>query len=49
MSKVICRSEVPIERVKGPVRKAYLPAEATLWYSASTGLSPNTTRFRKLF
>lgn len=28
MSKVVYRSEVRIERVKGPVRKAYLPAEA---------------------
>ncbi len=29
MSQVVYRSEVRIERVKGPVRKAYLPAEAT--------------------
>ena len=29
MSEVVYRSEVRIERVKGPVRKAYLPAEAT--------------------
>ncbi len=29
MSLVVYRSEVRIERVKGPVRKAYLPAEAT--------------------
>lgn len=28
MSQVVYRSEVRIERVKGPVRKAYLPAEA---------------------
>jgi hypothetical protein len=28
MSEVVCRSEVRIERVKGPVRKAYLPAES---------------------
>ena len=28
MSDVVYRSEVRIERVKGPVRKAYLPAEA---------------------
>jgi hypothetical protein len=28
MSEVVYRSEVRIERVKGPVRKAYLPAEA---------------------
>jgi hypothetical protein len=27
MSEVVYRSEVRIERVKGPVRKAYLPAE----------------------
>jgi hypothetical protein len=27
MSEVAYRSEVRIERVKGPVRKAYLPAE----------------------
>jgi hypothetical protein len=27
MSDVVYRSEVRIERVKGPVRKAYLPAE----------------------
>jgi len=27
MSQVVYRSEVRIERVKGPVRKAYLPAE----------------------
>jgi hypothetical protein len=29
MSQVVYRSEVRIERVKGPVRKAYLPAEVT--------------------
>ena len=29
MSQVVYRSEVRIERVKGPLRKAYLPAEAT--------------------
>jgi hypothetical protein len=28
MSQVVYRSEVRIERVKGPVRKAYLPAES---------------------
>lgn len=28
MSDVVYRSKVRIERVKGPVRKAYLPAEA---------------------
>ncbi len=28
MSDVVYRSEVRIERVKGPVRKAYLPAES---------------------
>jgi len=28
MSEVVYRSEVRIERIKGPVRKAYLPAEA---------------------
>ena len=28
MSEVVYRSEVRIERVTGPVRKAYLPAEA---------------------
>lgn len=27
MSEVVYRSEIRIERVKGPVRKAYLPAE----------------------
>ena len=27
MPEVVYRSEVRIERVKGPVRKAYLPAE----------------------
>ena len=27
MSEVVYRSNVRIERVKGPVRKAYLPAE----------------------
>ncbi len=27
MSEVVYRSEVRIEQVKGPVRKAYLPAE----------------------
>src|SRR5439155_12052599 len=27
MSDVVYRSEVRIERVKGPIRKAYLPAE----------------------
>jgi len=27
MSNVVYRSEVRIERVKGPIRKAYLPAE----------------------
>jgi hypothetical protein len=27
MSDVVYRSEVRIERVRGPVRKAYLPAE----------------------
>ena len=27
MSDVVYRSEVRIERVKGPVRRAYLPAE----------------------
>jgi hypothetical protein len=27
MSEVVYRSEVRIERVNGPVRKAYLPAE----------------------
>ena len=30
MSEVVYRSEVRIERVKGPVRKAYLPAEPEL-------------------
>jgi len=29
MSGVVYRSEVRIERMKGPVRRAYLPAEAT--------------------
>jgi hypothetical protein len=29
MSQVVYRSVVRIERVRGPVRKAYLPAEAT--------------------
>jgi hypothetical protein len=28
MSDVVYRSEVRIERVKGPVRRAYLPAES---------------------
>ena len=28
MSEVVYRSEVRIERVRGPVRRAYLPAEA---------------------
>ena len=28
MSEVVYRCEVRIERVKGPVRKAYLPAES---------------------
>jgi hypothetical protein len=28
MSEVVYRSDVRIERVKGPVRKAYLPAES---------------------
>lgn len=28
MSDVIYRSEIRIERLKGPVRKAYLPAES---------------------
>ena len=28
MSEVVYRAEVRIERVKGPVRKAYLPAES---------------------
>ena len=28
MSKVAYRSEVRIERIKGPIRKAYLPAES---------------------
>jgi hypothetical protein len=28
MSEVVYRSEVRIERLKGPVRKAYLPAES---------------------
>ena len=28
MSQVVYRSTVRIERVKGPVRKAYLPAES---------------------
>ncbi len=28
MSEVVYRSEVRIERVKGPIRKAYLPAES---------------------
>ena len=28
MSEIVYRSEVRIERVKGPVRRAYLPAEA---------------------
>jgi hypothetical protein len=27
MSDVVYRSEVRVERVKGPIRKAYLPAE----------------------
>jgi hypothetical protein len=27
MSEVVYRSQVRIERVKGPIRKAYLPAE----------------------
>jgi len=29
MSGVVYRSEVRIERIKGPVRRAYVPAEAT--------------------
>ena len=29
MSEVVYRSHVRIERVKGPVRRAYLPAEAS--------------------
>ena len=29
MSDVVYRSRVRIERVKGPIRKAYLPAEKT--------------------
>jgi hypothetical protein len=29
MSQVVYRSEVRIERIKGPVRRAWLPAEAT--------------------
>jgi len=29
MSDVVYRSQVRIERVKGPVRRAYLPAEPT--------------------
>ena len=28
MSEVVYRSQVRIERVKGPIRRAYLPAEA---------------------
>ena len=28
MSAVVYRSEVRIERVKGPIRRAYLPAES---------------------
>jgi hypothetical protein len=28
MSEVVYRSEVQIERVKGPLRRAYLPAES---------------------
>jgi hypothetical protein len=28
MSEVVYRSEVRIERIKGPVRRAHLPAEA---------------------
>ncbi len=28
MSEVVYRSQVRVERVKGPVRRAYLPAEA---------------------
>ncbi|MEK7408206.1 MAG: hypothetical protein AAB225_24310 [Acidobacteriota bacterium] len=28
MSTVVYRSEVRIERIKGPVRRAYLPAES---------------------
>jgi hypothetical protein len=28
MSEVVYRSEVRIERVKGPVRRAYLPSES---------------------
>ena len=28
MSEVVYRSEVRIERLKGPVRRAYLPAES---------------------
>jgi hypothetical protein len=27
MSEVVYRSQVHVERVKGPIRKAYLPAE----------------------
>ncbi len=27
MAEVVYRSEIRIERVKGPIRKAYLPAE----------------------
>jgi len=27
MSEVVYRSQIRIERVKGPIRKAYLPAE----------------------
>ncbi len=28
MSEVVYRSEIRIERVKGPIRRAYLPAES---------------------
>jgi hypothetical protein len=33
VAEVVYRSEVTIERVKGPLRRAYLPAEAApVWF-----------------
>ena len=46
MSEVVYRSEVRIERVKGPVRKAISRLSRSRSFSESTARLPSTTGFR---
>jgi len=48
MSEVVYSSEVRIERVKGPVRKAYLPAESEPVIFGVHGRLPGITKFLRL-